>query len=77
MPHKFYGFHITTDGDMFINDNTLVTLDEPTNYKESIAGPEAAKWQKEMDGDIKSMYDNRVWNFVDNVPGRKMVECKW
>ncbi|KAI3499882.1 hypothetical protein L1887_35696 [Cichorium endivia] len=30
-----------------------------------------------MDSDIKSMYDNQVWNLVDNVPGRKTVGCKW
>ena len=23
------------------------------------------------------MYDNQVWNLVENVPGRKTVECKW
>ncbi|KAI3780227.1 hypothetical protein L2E82_10198 [Cichorium intybus] len=30
-----------------------------------------------MDSEIKSMYDNQVWNLVDNVPGRKTVGCKW
>ena len=24
----------------------------------------------------KSIYDNEVWNLVDNVPGRKTVGCK-
>ena len=23
------------------------------------------------------MYDNQVWNLVENVPGRKTVGCKW
>ena len=31
MPPSFYDFHITTDGDTFTNDNTLVNLDNPTN----------------------------------------------
>lgn len=43
MPPMFYGFHITSDGDTFINDQTLVNLDEPTNYKEVMADPEVAK----------------------------------
>ena len=44
MPHEFYGFHITTYGDTFISDSTLVNLDETANYKEVMAGPKAAKW---------------------------------
>ncbi|KAI3751332.1 hypothetical protein L2E82_22401 [Cichorium intybus] len=77
MPPEFYGFHITTDGDTFVSDRTLTNLDEPANYREAVAGPESAKWKKAMDSEIKSMYDNQVWNLVDNVPGRKTVGCKW
>nr|GEW34981.1 hypothetical protein [Tanacetum cinerariifolium] len=43
-PHQytqfFYGFHIEEDT---ISDNTLSELDEPANYKEGMASPEAAK----------------------------------
>ena len=76
-PTEFYGFHITADEDTFISDNTLVNLDEPNNYKEAMASPEAAKWKEAMDSEIKSMYDNQVWNLVDQQPGRKTVGCKW
>ena len=31
----------------------------------------------ERGNEIQSMYDNQVWNLVDNVPGRKTVGCKW
>ncbi|KAI3751915.1 hypothetical protein L2E82_23009 [Cichorium intybus] len=75
MPPEFYGFHITTDGDTFVSDRTLKYLDEPANYQEAVAGPESAKWKEAMDSEIKSMYDNQVWNLVDNVPGRKTVGC--
>ncbi|KAI3791229.1 hypothetical protein L2E82_04923 [Cichorium intybus] len=77
MPPEFYGFHITTDGDTFVSDRTLINLDEPANYREAVAGPESAKWKEAMDSEIKSMYDNQVWNLVDNVPGRNTVGCKW
>ena len=77
VPPQFYGFHITTEGDTFISDSTLVNLDEPSSYKEAMAGPESAKWKEAMDSEIQSMYDNQVWNLVDNVPGRKTVGCKW
>ena len=42
-----------------------------------MAGPESAKWKEAMDSEIQSMYDNQVWNLVENVPGRKTVGCKW
>ena len=72
-----YGFHIAAEGDTFIIDSTLVNLDEPANYKEAMAGPESAKWKEAMNNEIQSIYDNQVWNLVDNVPGCKKVRCKW
>ena len=72
-PPEFYGLHITTDGDTLLSDRTFVNFDEPTNYKESMEGLEAAKWKEAMDSEIQSMYDNQVWNLVDQTPGRKMV----
>jgi len=76
-PPEFYGLHITAEGDTLISDRTLVNLDEPANYKEAMEGLEAAKWKEAMDSEIQSMYDNQVWNLVDQTPGRKTVGCKW
>nr|GEU89302.1 RNA-directed DNA polymerase, eukaryota [Tanacetum cinerariifolium] len=39
-PQFYYGFHIEEDT---ISDSTLNELDEPANYKEAMASPEAAK----------------------------------
>ncbi|GJW00826.1 hypothetical protein Tco_1556077 [Tanacetum coccineum] len=39
-PQFYYGFHIEEDK---ISDSTLSELDEPANYKEAMASPEAAK----------------------------------
>ena len=55
----------------------LIDLDEANNYTEAMAGPESAKWKEAMDSEIQSMYDNQVWNLVENVLGRKTVGCKW
>jgi len=77
VPEHYYGFHITAEGETLISDETLVGLDEPNSYTEAMAGPEAAKWKEAMDSEIQSMYDNQVWNLVENVPGRKTVGCKW
>ncbi|GJS85082.1 retrotransposon protein, putative, ty1-copia subclass [Tanacetum coccineum] len=41
-PQFYYGFHIEEDK---ISDSTLSELDEPANYKEAMASPEAAKWK--------------------------------
>ncbi|GJU13070.1 zf-CCHC domain-containing protein [Tanacetum coccineum] len=55
--HFYYGFHIEEDN---ICDSTLSELDEPTNYKEAMASPKAAKWKEAMKSEIQSMYDNQV-----------------
>ncbi|GJY47006.1 putative RNA-directed DNA polymerase [Tanacetum coccineum] len=58
-----------------ISESTLSELDEPANYKEAMASPEAAKWKEAMKNKIKSMYDNQVWNLVDTTPIlRRLVE---
>ncbi|GJV42317.1 retrotransposon protein, putative, ty1-copia subclass [Tanacetum coccineum] len=73
-PQFYYSFHIEEDK---ISDSTLSELDEPANYKEAMASPEAAKWKEAMKSEIQSMYDNQVWNLVDTTPGLKTVGCKW
>ncbi|GJX39878.1 retrotransposon protein, putative, ty1-copia subclass [Tanacetum coccineum] len=73
-PQFYYGFHIEDDK---ISDSTLSELDEPANYKEAMASPEAAKCKEAMKSEIQSMYDNQVWNLVDTTPGLKTVGCKW
>ncbi|GJV26979.1 putative RNA-directed DNA polymerase [Tanacetum coccineum] len=73
-PQFYYGFHIEEDK---ISDSTLTELNEPANYKEAMASPEAAKWKEAMKSEIQSMYDNQVWNLVDTTPGLKTVGCKW
>ncbi|GJW09833.1 FAR1-related sequence 5-like protein [Tanacetum coccineum] len=73
-PQFYYGFHIEEDK---ISDSTLIDLNEPANYKEAMACPEAAKWKEAMKSEIQSMYNNQVWNLVDTTPGLKIVGCKW
>ena len=51
-PEHYYGFHIIVEGETLISDETLVSLDEPNNYAESMVGPESAKWKEAMDNEI-------------------------
>nr|GEV89923.1 retrotransposon protein, putative, Ty1-copia subclass [Tanacetum cinerariifolium] len=60
-----------------VSYNTLSELNEPANYKEAMASPEAAKWKEAIKREIRSMYDNQVWNLVETTPGLKTVGCKW
>ncbi|GKF28054.1 hypothetical protein Tco_0094396 [Tanacetum coccineum] len=69
-PQFYYGFHIKEGK---ISDSTLSELDEPTNYKEAMASPKAAKWKEAMKSEIQSMYDNLVWNLVDTTPSLKTM----
>nr|GEV56681.1 hypothetical protein [Tanacetum cinerariifolium] len=56
-PQFYYGFHIEDDK---ISDSTLTELNEPTNYKEAMESPEAAKQKEAMKSKIQSMYDNQM-----------------
>src|SRR3954454_8629468 len=76
-PPEFYGFHITAERKRLISDRTLFRDDDPSSYKEAMAGPDAAKWKEAMDSEMKSMYDNQVWNLIDHTPGTKTIGCKW
>nr|GEU51876.1 hypothetical protein [Tanacetum cinerariifolium] len=73
-PQFYYGLHIKKDK---ISDNTLSEFDKPVNYKEAMASLEAVKWNEAIKIEIQSMYDNQVWNLVDNTPGLKTMGCKW
>ncbi|KAJ9551376.1 hypothetical protein OSB04_015421 [Centaurea solstitialis] len=63
-PEYYYGFHITKEGDTLVNDKTFDSVDEPSNYKEAMVGPEATKWKEAMESEIQSMYDNHVWELA-------------
>nr|GEY35681.1 hypothetical protein [Tanacetum cinerariifolium] len=73
-PQLYYGFYIEKNK---ISDSTLNELDEPVNYTEAMASPEAAKWKEAIKSEIQSMYDNQILNLVDTTPDLKMVRCKW
>lgn len=77
MKLSFYGFHITSNDDTFINDITRVNLNDPAKYKEAMAVSKVAKLIEAMESEIQSMYDNQFWNLFDHVPGRMIVGCKW
>src|SRR6266540_328808 len=66
-----YLFLTTEQHDVLLLDN-----DEPKDYTKAMVGPDSKKWLKAMGSEIKSMYDNQVWNLVDHPDGVKAIECK-
>nr|GEU44947.1 hypothetical protein [Tanacetum cinerariifolium] len=75
----------SVDEELIVNTDTqreVVKLVKPddislpicrTSGREAMATPVAAKWKEAMKSEIRSMYDNQVWNMIDITPGLKMV----
>ena len=55
----------------------LLDHDEPTNYEEAMMSPDSGKWLEAMKSEMGSMYENKVWTFVDLPDDRQAIEYKW
>ncbi|GJW15409.1 retrotransposon protein, putative, ty1-copia subclass [Tanacetum coccineum] len=55
----------------------LGDLNKPANYKAALSDPEFDKWLKDMNVEMQSMKDNKVWDLVDLPPNGKTVGSKW
>ena len=55
----------------------LLDHDEPTNYEEAMMIPDSAKWLEAMKSEMVSMYENKVWTFIDLPDDRYVMENKW
>ena len=58
--------------DIMLLDNT-----EPTSYGEAMVGPYSDKWLEAMKSEIGSIYQNKVWTFVDLPDDWQAIENKW
>ena len=52
----------------------LLDHDEPTNYEEAMMSPDSAKWLEAMKSEMGSMYENKVWTFIDLTDDRQAIE---
>ncbi|KAJ9557054.1 hypothetical protein OSB04_011668 [Centaurea solstitialis] len=52
-------------------------LNEPTSYGEAVSGSESEQWQKAMEAEMQSMYDNQVWELTDLPQHCRAVGRKW
>ena len=51
--------------------------DDPYAYKEAMEDVDCRHWQKAMQFEIESMFNNKVWSLVDLPKGIKPIGCKW
>jgi hypothetical protein len=61
----------------FHNEIFILEEDEPTHYREAMVAPNSKEWQKAMQSEMESMYENQVWNLVDLLEGVKPIQSKW
>ena len=47
---------------------------ESTNYEEAMKSPDSDKWLEAMKSEIGSMYENKVWTFMDLPDYRQAIE---
>ena len=43
----------------------LLDNGKPMNYEEAMMSPDSDKWLEAMKSEMGSMYENKVWTFVD------------
>jgi uncharacterized protein YqgQ len=51
--------------------------EDPENIHQALKCQNSEKWIEAMNDEIKSMYDNNVWDIVPLPEGAKLVGCKW
>ena len=59
------------------DDIFMIDEAEPATYKAAMLDSESKKWQKAMNTEMQSMYDNQVWDLVDLPTESRTVGNKW
>ena len=65
---------------LFVSDEQDVVLldnNEPLTFNEAMESSSSEKWLEAMKSEMKSMYDNQVWDLVDIPNGSRAIGCKW
>ena len=55
----------------------LLDQGEHMNYEEAMMIPDSDRWLEAMKSKIGSMYENKVWTWVDLPDDRWAIENKW
>jgi Reverse transcriptase (RNA-dependent DNA polymerase) len=71
---------ISNDYIVFLQENEFnigMMEDDSVTLRQALESVNSHKWIKSMDEEIKSMYDNKVWDIVPLPEGVKPIGCKW
>jgi Reverse transcriptase (RNA-dependent DNA polymerase) len=71
---------ISNDYIVFLQENEFnigMMEDDPVTLRQALESVNSHKWTKAMDKEIKSMYDNKVWDIITLLEGVKLIGCKW
>ncbi|GKG10204.1 putative retrotransposon ty1-copia subclass protein, partial [Tanacetum coccineum] len=60
-----------------VEEHSLGDLIEPANYKAALSDPKFEKRLVDMNAEMQSMYDNKVWRLLVLPPSAKVVKSKW
>jgi len=52
-------------------------ITEPATLAEALASPQAEFWQKAMEDELASLYENNTYSLVTTPPGVKPIPVKW
>jgi hypothetical protein len=59
-------------------DYYVFNLEEnPPNFKEALASPDAIFWKEAVNDEMDSLISNKTWKLVELPPGCKTIGCKW
>jgi hypothetical protein len=71
---------ISNDYIVFLQENEFnigMMEDDSVTLRQALESVNSHKWTKAMDEEIKSMYDNKVWDIIPLSEGMKAIGCKW
>lgn len=49
----------------------------PATYDEALEGPDAEKWRKVINYELKQHEKNSTWQLVPRRPGMRTIDSKW
>ncbi|KAL6315051.1 hypothetical protein AAG906_030898 [Vitis piasezkii] len=57
---------------------TLITSSgDPTTFQEAIHNQKKSRWMSAMVEEIQSLHENRRWDSVELLEGKRAIGCKW
>ena len=76
-PPDFYGDVVSHRFGSLEANFVSISNDDPTSFREAMAGPNAINWKSATDAEMSSLTQNKTWDLVDLPAGKSVIGCKW